>query len=337
MIGRMVPVSVKVALVACMALAGIAGAAGDDDRKDDWNDARNDDRADTAALRGIQGHSLFGDPLISPPPDRETVDKLTAARMEYELDSADPDNIIWYGRRLAYAGDFRAAIRIFSEGIGRHPQDARMYRHRGHRYISVREFDRAIEDLEHAANLIEGSQDRIEPDGLPNALNIPVSTLHGNIWYHLGLAWYLKQDWLNAYRAFQAGFETGANDDNVVSTTHWRYMILRRMGKMDEAKNVLADIAKDMNVLENTVYHRLCLFYDGKLSLEEITAEVADSPTGTAAAYGVANWFFYNGDRAEADRRLREILRSDQWASFGYMAAEADLASRREDPSLPSR
>ena len=50
----------------------------------------------------------------------------------------DVDNIIWYGRRTAYLGDYREAIRIFSEGIEKHSKDARMYRHRGHRYISIR-------------------------------------------------------------------------------------------------------------------------------------------------------------------------------------------------------
>lgn len=275
---------------------------------------------------GVQGYSLFGRPLVSPAPDPGTLDKLNTARIEYERDPVDAGNIIWYGRRMAYSGDYRSAIRIFSEGVEKHPRDARMYRHRGHRYISVREFDRAIEDLEFAAQLIEGEENMIEPDGLPNALNIPVSTLHGNIWYHLGLAHYLKQDWPNAYRAFQAGFETGGNDDNLVSTTHWRYMILRRMGKPEEAERALEDITADMNVIENTVYHRLCLFYKGQLSLAQMAAGDADEPTGAAGAYGIANWFLYNGDMDEARKRLAELLDTAGWASFGYIAAEADLA-----------
>jgi len=43
---------------------------------------------------------------------------------------------------------------------------------------------------------------QIEPDGLPNAKNIPISTLKGNIWYHLGLAYYLKGDFENALWAY---------------------------------------------------------------------------------------------------------------------------------------
>jgi len=305
-----------IATLACIVSFAVTAVAGESPGEDV-----------TVLPEGAQAYSLFGEALVPSPPDQETLDKLEAARVEYERDPTDADNIIWYGRRMAYTGKYREAISIFSEGIARHPDDARMYRHRGHRYISVREFDRAIEDLEHAATLIEGTEDRIEPDGLPNALNIPVSTLHGNIWYHLGLAYYLKHDWPNAYRAYQAGFHTGSNDDNYVSTTHWRYMILRRMGKVDQARRALDGISRDMNVIENTVYHRLCLFYKGALTLEEMTAEVADGPTGAAGAYGIANWFYYNGNKPEAQKRMQQLVNGEGWDSFGYIAAEADLAS----------
>ena len=203
-----------------------------------------------------------------------------------------------------------------------------MYRHRGHRYVSIREFDRAIEDLEHASQLIEGTENEIEPDGLPNALNIPISSLHGNTWYHLGLAYYLKHDWPNAYRAYKAGFDAGRNDDNRVSTTHWLYMILRRMGKHEAANDVLEVITADMNVIENTVYHNLCLFYKGEITLEEMLGDDADSSTGAAAAYGIANWYYYNGDKTEAQARLESLLATDSWSAFGFIAAEADLAAR---------
>lgn len=307
-----------VALWALLAFAGSVTAASPGNGAPDLPD-------------GVQGYTLSGKPLVPDRPDDAALEKLDAARAAYEQDPRDADSIIWYGRRVAYTGDYRGAIRIFSDGIEKHPRDARMYRHRGHRFISVREFDRAIADLEFAADLIRNEENAIEPDGMPNALNIPVSTLHGNIWYHLGLAYYLKHDWPNAYRAFQAAYDTGGNDDNRVSTTHWRYMILRRMGKSEEAERMLDVIASDMNVIENTVYHRLCLFYKGQLSLAELASDDAGNPTGAAAAYGIANWFFYNGDHAEARRRLQELTSTGGWDSFGFIAAEADLAHMRDD------
>jgi hypothetical protein len=106
-------------------------------------------------------------------------------------------------------------------------------------------------------------------------------------------------------------------------------MILRRMGKPVEAERTLDAITADMNVIENTVYHRLCLFYKGQLSLVDLALEDAGNPTGAAAAYGIANWFLYTGDQAEARKRLQELVDTAGWDAFGYIAAEADLARMR--------
>ena len=168
----------------------------------------------------------------------------------------------------------------------------------------------------------------MEPDGQPNAQNIPVSSRHGNIWYHLGLAYYLKHDWKNARRAYENGFNAGRNDDNRVSTTHWLYMISRRMGDEEGARKYLDVISADMNVIENFSYHKLCLFYKGELTVQELIGDGEDTPTGAAAAYGLANWYFYNGERKKAEEQLRALVETDSWAAFGFIAAEADLALR---------
>ena len=276
---------------------------------------------------GAQAVTLDGRPLVATTPSERVLDNLAKARDEYNANPDDADNIIWLGRRLAYTGDYRGAIEAFSEGIEKHPDDARMYRHRGHRYITIREFDRAIADLERAAELIEGTENETEPDGAPNPLGIPVSSLHGNVWYHLGLAYYLKQDWENAYRAYTNGYNASRNDDNRVSTTHWRYMILRRMGKETEAMEVLADISRDMNIIENMSYHSLDLFYKGEISMAELIGDGEDSPAGAAVMYGAANWHYCNGDVEKAREMFEALTSTNSWAGFGYIAAEADLAS----------
>lgn len=278
---------------------------------------------------GAQALSLFDEPLFAAEPSEDALDRLATARADYEAEPNNADNIIWYGRRTAYAGDYRGAIGIFSEGIEKFPDDARMYRHRGHRYVSIREFDRAIEDLEHASKLIEDRENEVEPDGLPNALNIPISSLHGNIWYHLGLAYYLKQDWDNAYRAYKAGFDAGRNDDNRVSTTHWLYMILQRKGDPEAAAKVLDVISADMNVIENMSYHNLCLFYKGELSLIELIGDNEDNPAGAAIMYGAANWHAYTGDTEKANEMLQALVATNAWSAFGFIAAEADLAANQ--------
>ena len=274
---------------------------------------------------GSQAVSLLGDPLFSAAPGESTLQKYEAAKAEYLAQPADADKLIWFGRWTAYKGDYREAIRVYTEGIGKFPDDARIYRHRGHRYISIREFDRAIQDFEKAAALIEGTEDQIEPDGMPNAQNIPVSSLHTNIWYHLGLAYYLKHDLENALRIYRLGIEASRNDDMLVATTHWLYMTLRLLGQDEEAQQALEPIRKEMNVIENMAYHRLCLLYKDELSEEDITGENFSNIMNDAVAYGVANYYFYSGDKMKAKEIYEKILTGESWASFGYIAAEADF------------
>ena len=101
----------------------------------------------------------------------------------------------------------RDAIAIFTKGIQQFPEDARMYRHRGHRFITLRQLDLAIDDFKKAAQLIEGKEDEMEPDGMPNPRGIPTSSLHSNIWYHLGLAYYLEGKFENSLEAYMCSLD----------------------------------------------------------------------------------------------------------------------------------
>lgn len=96
---------------------------------------------------------------------RELEAKLNEARERYEKEPKSVEALIWYGRRTAYLAHYKDAIFTFTEGIEQFPNDAQLYRHRGHRYITLRCFDAAIADLEKAAKLIKGKPDEIEPHG----------------------------------------------------------------------------------------------------------------------------------------------------------------------------
>ncbi len=277
---------------------------------------------------GVQAMSLLGEELRAGAPNERLLENLASARAEYKSDPDDADNIIWLGRRLGYVQDYRGAIRMFSEGIEKHPDDARFYRHRGHRYISVREFDRAIADLEKAAVLIEGTDDEVEPDGAPNPAGIPVSTLHSNIWYHLGLAYYLTGDLDNALRIYEIAIAQAPNDDMRVATTHWHYMTLRLLGRVEDAVAVLEPIREDMNVIESMPYHQLCLLYKGEAETGRVLTANITEAGGDSAMYGIANWHYYNGRTDAAKAGFEEMIEKSGWASFGRIAAESELARK---------
>ena len=277
---------------------------------------------------GVQAISLLGEELRSSAPSPALLDNLAAARADYEANPDDADNIIWLGRRIAYTGDYRGAIEVFSEGIDKFPRDARMYRHRGHRYISIRELDRAIADLERASELIEGTEDEVEPDGAPNPAGIPVSTLHSNIRYHLGLAYYLKGDLENALRVFERALDETPNDDMRVATTHWTYMSFRLLGRDEEAAAVLEPIQAEMNVIESMPYHQLCLLYKGEGEMSRALGANITPAGGDSAMYGVGNWHYYNGREDEAKAMFERMIADSGWASFGRIAAESDLSRK---------
>jgi len=81
-----------------------------------------------------------------------------------------------------------------------------------------------------------------------------------------------------------------------------------------------------MDVIENGVYHRLLLFYKGEIVADAVAAEEEAATTNDAAAFGLANWRFYSGDRDGAREILAAILNGEGWASFGFIAAEAAWA-----------
>jgi tetratricopeptide (TPR) repeat protein len=292
--------------------------------------------AGAAALsqdRKPEATSLLGRPLVHPgpsPQQRATLEaNLASAQAAYRIKPGDADAIIWLGRRLAYLGRFRDAIAVFSEGIQKHPNDARMYRHRGHRYITVRELDRAVADLRRGAELVSGRPDEVEPDGAPNARNIPTSTLNTNIYYHLGLAHYLRGELEAALKAYRQCERFSKNPDMLVATTHWLYMTLRRLDRVGEARQSLDPIGAQMDIIENTSYHRLLMLYKGEDKPDALLASVEGGGLDAVTiGYGVGNYHFYNGRRDQALTVFRSIVEkhADQWPAFGYVAAEAELA-----------
>lgn len=281
---------------------------------------------------GAQAVSLLGDTLYPtelPTETRQRMEReLRIAAADYYEAPDNPNTIIWLGRRNAYLGDYREAIRIYTQGITKHPDDARLYRHRGHRLITLRMLDRAIADLQRAAELTDGKEDEIEPDGQPNAAGIPTSTLQFNIWYHLGLAHYLKGDFEKALDDYVECMSRSDIPDRLVATSHWMYMTLRRLGRADEAAELLTAVDADMEIIENTSYHQLLLMYKGELTPEELLTPEADAVQSATVAYGVGNWYYYNDMESEAVQIFRSIVEGEGWAAFGYIAAEAELSAR---------
>ena len=271
-----------------------------------------------------------GSPAPSPPP----MDAARRARLEEDLarvtadfvkDPESVDALIWLGRRTAYLGRYREAIEIYTRGIAKHPSDFRLYRHRGHRHITLRQLDEAIADLTRASELIRGVPDEVEPDGIPNRRGIPTGTSHFNIYYHLGLALYLKGDFEKAERAYRECLRFSGNPDRLVATSDWLYLTLRRQGRVEEAARILEPIRADLELIEGPVYLDRLRLYKGELRPEDLLAAGGGGVDRATYLYGVGAFHLVNGRTDEAREIFETIVRSEERSAFAVIAAEAEL------------
>lgn len=280
--------------------------------------------------------SLLGHPLyaieLAPDAKKTAEASLQAARDALAAAPDSADAMLWLGRRAAIAGHVREAIDVFTKGIAKFPADARFYRHRGHRYVSVREFDKAIADLTKATQLIAGKPDQSEPSNADPKVASSES-LNYAIYYHLGLAHYLKGDFARALPVYRqclavAKGPTG-NDDQTAGASDWLYMTLRRLGRTDEAAKVLEPIVPGMKVKDDQQYYDRLFLYKGLKKPEDLLRGGGDAVSEATLAYGVANWHLYNGRKEEARALFEKIITGSNWMPFGFIAAEAELARMR--------
>ena len=305
--------------LACLALCACAGSSSKHERGA---------LPPGAEVFSLQGEALYPPPL-APEEQAKREAQLAEARAAYAAHPEDPLALIWVGRRLGYLSRFQEALDVFSEGVAKHPGDARMYRFRGHRYITLRDFERAESDLERAAELVAGRPDEPEPAGMPNARGIVIDTLNQNVYYHLALARYLQGDFEGALPAWRECLRFSTNPDAQSSATYWLYMTLARAGREAEGKPYLDAIRADFDIVEYFGYHNILLAYKGLKDPDDLFESTP--PTGPSAAnfatigYGIGNWHLFRGNDARAHEIFQRVARAEMWPAFGRIASEVEL------------
>ena len=233
-------------------------------------------------------------------------DSVRSARAALE---ADPKNIartIDLGVAQSSARQFREAIATFTRGLEIEPNNALLLRWRGHRYLSVREFDRAFADLKRGA-----------------AIN---STIYG-IWYHLGVIQFLRGDFSDAAASFAKAQPIAPDAGELAGSTDWLWMSLSRAGRGNEAKAML-DRRPEKPV--TNAYTRRLQLYRGEIGPDMVvTAADTDDVQVATLAYGVGNWYLLRGDKAQARHWFERSVQSGGWPAFGFIASEAELKRLR--------
>src|SRR5437762_2001964 len=212
------------------------------------------------------------------------------ARAESAL-AADPrsvERIVQLGVAQSGARQCREAIQTFTRGLTIAPNDAVLYRWRGHRYLSVRQFDRALDDLTRGSRLD--------------------STNYG-IWYHLGIVRYARGDFAAAADAFARAQRRPPDAAELAGATDWLWMSLSRAGRAAEAQAML-DRRPDSVAATNAYAQRLRL-YRGQIGPDDVltAADTGDIALATLS-YGVGNWYLVRGDTARARAWFERSVRA---------------------------
>lgn len=270
-----------------------------------------------------QTHSLFGEPLYAM---ADTTGQIAAADSALAEDPDDVDRIIAAARVRRNFWQYRQAMDLYTRAIELAPEDWRPYRFRGHRHISLRDFDSAIGDLETARTLAPTNWD---------------------VSYHLGLAYFLAGRFGDAadeyLRCLSLGDDPEAraaqtddfrscsqnqdDPESQVAMTEWAVRAALRDGRSDTVSGLLDGISPEMPVTENVAYHHDLLMYKGLVDIDELLNPGPDAPYRLeTVGYGVANWLIAHGEDERAAELLRRLVEDPWWPGFGRIAAEVELA-----------
>lgn len=237
----------------------------------------------------------------------DTGGAVARARAALDADPRNVDRIIALGVAQSGVRQFREAIETLTRGLTIAPHHPMLYRWRGHRYLSVREFDRALADLTRGVALD--------------------STNYGTL-YHLGIVRFARGEFNEAADAFRRAQPLAPEGGELAGSTDWLWMSLSRAGRHDEAKAMLDRRPDSVNVT-NAYAQRLRL-YRGEVGPDQVVtaADTADVQAATLA-FGVGNWFLVRGDTATARIWFERSVRSGGWPGFGFILSEVELRRLR--------
>lgn len=270
-----------------------------------------------------QALSLFGEELFAREDSTGAV-----ARADSLLRQApdDVERLIAAARERRNVWQYRQAIELYSRAIELAPNDWRPYRFRGHRHLSLREFESGIRDLEHARDL---------------------APLNWDVSYHLGLAHFLAghfgraaDEYLRCLglaedvaagsaqsESFRSCSQNATDLESRVAMLEWAARALQRAGRIEETRLLLEQVSPDWAVTENIAYHHDLLYRKGLMSEDELMAGVASGRYRLeTVGFAVANSRLVEGDTAGAREILNELAADPWWPGFGRIAAEAELA-----------
>ncbi|MEA1882016.1 MAG: hypothetical protein U9N31_06400 [Candidatus Marinimicrobia bacterium] len=241
---------------------------------------------------------------------------LIEVNQKLALEPNNLDLLLEKAAKLEGLRRFQEAIELYSHCLTIRPNSPEILKRRGQRFISVRDWNSAIQDLLQATEY----HSFIKPEKLKYTEN-----LNWAIWYYLGVAYYLKAEFETALDAFQKSYAFSADNVSLLASVNWVHNCFRRLGQDEEAQEVVVPIQDGMGYTGN--YFKCILVYNGtKTQAQTINFETAEGFELCTVGYGMGNLELVNGNREAAIKIFEKIIQDNAWQANGFMAAEAELS-----------
>ncbi|MEM1134851.1 MAG: hypothetical protein AAGI07_03355 [Bacteroidota bacterium] len=272
--------------------------------------------------------SFSGKPLY-----RKAIDEATLKKTDSIIQSLQQkpelleEDYIALGSHYIATNRFRDAIAVYTKGLASYPTSFKLLRHRGHRFINVRELENAIVDLSKANDLIGDENEKIlEYD----AKGKPTGSYQYWIWYHIGLYHLLNEEYKKAAEAYNTCLSLAMNGKNNVGVSAWLYTVYQKMGESELAKRAIETITKDYDTDREHPYFKRVMLYKGNLKPQDILNVNKPVEQWTARditiAYGVADWYSHQQDTNVAEGIYEKILQTPHWNAWAYVVTDKIVA-----------
>ncbi len=247
---------------------------------------------------------------------------LEVANVVFNASPLEESSFSWKGRREGFLGNYAKAIEIFTEGLVHFPESYALHRYRGYFLVQNYQFEHGIADLRRAEGLISLLDVSPSQPGIPGKSNFSPSTFKRNIYYYLAQSSMATGDYNTVLEYMDKAVEANElrdEDDFLVSTSYYKYMALRKLGRAEEAEALIKDIPDGLDIIENFDYHDAIKFIQGRIT----RAQVLDR-AGSLGKYTVAMMDHFEGENDSAKELWTEVSADNH---KGYWLAEAELLS----------
>jgi tetratricopeptide (TPR) repeat protein len=232
---------------------------------------------------------------------------------DHEKAVASFDRAIAIDARSAVRCRSLAGLRRYDDAVGAcgmavriQPDSAEALRDRGHYFLNLGQVEAGLADLQKADTLARGDR---------------------GVFYHLGLAYYLKGDFANAARTYERCVNASTTDSARIECQAWLLPSLLRAGRRQDARSLLASVTNVPVPGHAALYLDRLLLFKGLRTEADLLATISTEGAVTEATVGytLGVWHLLNGRPDPARKYFQRSIDSGLLTSWGGRASEAEL------------